>query len=159
MRIRNAALDDIPALVEMGAAMLAESLYSVLSYDRAKLGAVYKEMITANNSTHCFFVADDSQGRLIGFFIGRISEYFFSRNRMASSIVMYVDPEWRGNLVAVKFIHAFRAWALNRDAIELCIGIATGVTVERSDLFLRRLGFELTGGNYSLLLPGADAKA
>lgn len=158
MLIRNATVQDIPALIERGYAIHAETDLSVLSYDPEKLRDTLKQLIESQKGTHCFFVAEDPDGRLIGGFIGCVEEYFFSRNRVAHSILLYVDPKWRGSPAAVKFIHAFRRWALNRNAVEMCIGVATGVTIGRTDRFLKRLGFKMTGGNYAMVLQKGQGK-
>ena len=96
--------------------------------------------------------AEDSERHIFGSFIGCVEEYFFSSSLVAHSILLYVDPKWRGSPAAVKFIHAFRKWALNRDVAQICIGVATGVTIGRTDRFLKRLGFKMTGGNYALVV-------
>lgn len=152
MLIRKATLKDIPALIELGRTIHAESELSILSYDSEKLSQTLKDLVESKRETHCFFVAEDSERRLFGAFIGCVEEYFFSYSLVAHSIVLYVDPKWRGSPAAVKFIHAFRKWALNRDVAQICIGVATGVTIGRTDRFLKRLGFKMTGGNYALVV-------
>lgn len=157
MLIRNATLEDIPRMIEFGRAIHAESNMSVLSYDELKLRETLTRMLTDAKGTHCCFVAEDQERQLIGGFIGCVQEYFFSRSLVAHSILVYVDPRWRGSPAAMKFIHAFRRWALNRKAVQLTIGVASGVTVGRTDRFLKRLGFELTGGNYTIALNKAES--
>ena len=103
---------------------------------------------------NCAIVARNHEGRLVGYLAGTIEEYFFSRARVASSVFLFVDPRERGGLAAVKLVLAFRRWAQNRDAAELYIGIASGVTTDRTGRFLQRLGMKHTGGNYSQWLAG-----
>jgi hypothetical protein len=71
---------------------------------------------------------------------------------VATSIFLFVDPAERGSFAALKLILAFRAWAKNRQASEMYIGIASGVLMERTGKFLHRLGMRFTGGNYSMWL-------
>ncbi len=149
MLIRNAKLTDIPRLIDLGYAIHAESKFSTLNSRRQR------QMCIRDS---CCFVAEDTDGQLIGVFIGCVEEYFFSRSLMAHSILIYVHPKWRGSSAAVKFIHAFRKWALNRKALELCVGVASGVTIGRTDRFLRRLGFKVTGGNYSMVLEEKEGR-
>ncbi|MDD4855789.1 MAG: hypothetical protein PHU41_08110 [Sulfuricurvum sp.] len=47
---------------------------------------------------------------------------------------------------------AFRKWAENRGAVELSAGVNSGTHIDKTDKFLRRLGFIQTGGNYALAL-------
>lgn len=41
---------------------------------------------------------------------------------------------------------------------EISAGVNSGTDLDRMDSFLRKLGFQLTGGNYSLLMnPGTQS--
>lgn len=157
MLIRNAESKDIGRLVQFGFLIHAESKFSTLSFDPEKVRQTLENIIGSQNGTHCCFIAEDSEEELIGVFIGCVEEYFFSRSLMAHSILIFVHPKWRGSAAALKFIHAFRNWAINRGALELCIGVASGVTIGRTDKFLRRLGFSITGGNYSMVIHDQEA--
>lgn len=55
------------------------------------------------------------------------------------------------------FLMAFRKWAENRGVFELCAGVNSGAHIERTDRFLRRLGFVQTGGNYALRLSASKS--
>jgi hypothetical protein len=56
---------------------------------------------------------------------------------------------------ALKLLTAFKKWAENRGAFEISAGVNSGTDLDRMDRFLRKLGFQHTGGNYSLLMnPG-----
>lgn len=157
MLIRNATSSDIPALVDFGYLIHAESKFSTLDFDPEKVRRTLEGIVESMNTTHCCFVAMSDDEQLIGVFIGCIEEYFFSRSLMAHSILIFVHPKWRGSPAALKFIHAFRKWAENRGALEICIGVASGVTIGRTDRFLRRLGFSVTGGNYSMVIREESA--
>ena len=152
MLIRNATSTDIAPLIRFGYLIHAESKFSTLSFDAEKVQQTLESIIGSKNGTHCCFIAENSEKQLVGVLIGCMEEYFFSRSLMAHSILIYVHPQWRGSSAAVKFIHAFRKWAMNRKALEVCIGVASGVTIGRTDRFLKRLGFSVTGGNYSMVI-------
>lgn len=162
MLIRNATSSDIAPLIRFGYLIHAESKFSTLSFDAEKVQQTLESITGSKNGTHCCFIAENSEKELIGVFIGCMEEYFFSRSLMAHSILIYVHPKWRGSSAAVKFIHAFRKWAMNREALEVCIGVASGVTIGRTDRFLKRLGFSVTGGNYSMVIrdqQGSERRA
>jgi hypothetical protein len=152
MRIRNATSTDISPLIQFGYLIHAESKFSTLDFDPDKVRKTLESIVGSMKGTHCCFIAENTERQLIGVFIGCVEEYFFSQNLMAHSILIYVHPKWRGSSAAVKFIHAFRKWAMNRQALEMCIGVASGVTIGRTDRFLKRLGFAVTGGNYSMVI-------
>lgn len=52
----------------------------------------------------------------------------------------------------LRLMSAFRTWAENRGAVELSAGVNSGAHIDKTDKFLRRLGFVQTGGNYALAL-------
>jgi len=152
MQIRNAASTDITPLIQFGYLIHAESKFSTLDFDPEKVRKTLESIVESKSGTHCCFIAENAEKQLIGVFIGCVEEYFFSKSLMAHSVLIYVHPKWRGSSAAVKFIHAFRQWAMNREALEVCIGVASGVTIGRTDRFLKRLGFSVTGGNYSMVI-------
>ena len=157
MKVRFATVDDLPALIDLGRRIHAESRFRGFSYDPSKLLQTGQRVLNSTTGTHCCFVAEASTGKLAGVFVGCVEEYFFSRDRIANSILIFVDPAYRGGAAALKLIHAFRTWALNRQAIEVSISIASGVTIDRTDRFLKRIGLKLTGGNYALSLASQSS--
>jgi hypothetical protein len=77
---------------------------------------------------------------------------------VVASVIHYdVLPEKRMGGAGLRLLTAFRGWAENRSVFELSVGINSGTDIERMDKFLKRLGFRLTGGNYSLM-RGVPAK-
>jgi len=154
MKIGSLSASDIEEVVVLARSNWTESRFHWLTLDETKLRAGLKKMVEAPASTNCALVARNGEGRLVGYMAGTIDEYFFCRERVASSVFLFVDPKERGGLAAMKLILAFRQWALNREAAELYIGVAGGVAIERTGRFLQRIGLQLTGGNYSLWLKG-----
>jgi GNAT superfamily N-acetyltransferase len=157
MKISPLSASDIEEMVRLGKLNWSESRFGRLPFDEARIRANLQRMAETPASANCALVARNAVDRLVGYLIGTIEEYFFCRERVATSVFLFVDPTDRGGLAAVKLILAFRQWALNRGAVELYIGIAGGVLVERTGRFLQRLGMRHTGGNYSLWLAGPSA--
>ncbi len=152
MKIRYATQADIPAMLEIGRSIHAESRFSAMAYDveklRTELG--YLLQLQEKNGSHCFLVAVNQQGKIVGGFIGALETYFFTRAVSANSILIWVSPAARGSSAAVRMIDVFRRWAIKNRAMEVCLLVASGVTINRTDRFFRKLGFVQTGGNYSL---------
>lgn len=159
MKIAALSVNDIDEAIRLARRSWAESHFARLPFDEAKLRANLAAMIARPQSYNCALLARREDGVLAGYLAGTVEEYFFSRERVATVAFLFVDPPQRGGLAAVKLILAFRRWALNRGAAELRVGVASGVAVERTGGFLRRLGFTPTGGNYSQWLMGAAAGA
>jgi hypothetical protein len=153
MNISPPILGDVIPLVELGRSCHFESRFSRLPYDAERVSQRFMHMIEQPLSTTFFVAAKHASGSVHGLMIGSVDEYFFCRERVASSIFLLVHPEHRGGLAAIKMVLAFRAWAHARAAAEVYIGVASGVQMQRTGRFLSKLGLQLSGGNYSAWLP------
>lgn len=160
MKIRFATLDDVPAFVELGRDFHALTRFAAYDYNPARVARQLQAAIETGqnrNNTHCFFVAEDSQGQAIGGLIGCVEQHFFSEQLVASIIHYDVLPEKRMGGAGLRLLTAFRKWAENRGAVELSAGVNSGIELDKMDRFLRKLGFRQTGGNYSLPLTAKSA--
>lgn len=152
MTIRPAKLEDVGALVELARLNVEESRFKKLKFDETRVRYKVSQMIKKLQSSNFFAVACKADGSLIGYQIGFIEEYFFCDETVAASVFLFVHPNERGGLAAPKLVLAFKAWAKQRGAAELYIGIAGDVSIEKSGRFLQKMGLSLTGGNYSAWL-------
>lgn len=152
MKVRFATLNDVPAFVEMGRHFHAMTRFRAYDYNAERVAQNLNAVIGNPRGTHCFFVAEDSTGTAAGGLIGCVERHFFS-DRLVASVIHYdVLPEKRMGGAGLKLLTAFKKWAENRGAFEINAGVNSGTDLEKMDSFLRRLGFKLTGGNYSLML-------
>jgi len=155
MKIRFATIEDVPGFVEMSRKFHAMTRFAAYNYSAERVAQQLRATIETGqnrNGTHCFFVAEDSQGEPIGGLIGCVEKHFFSEQLVASVIHYDVLPEKRMGGAGLRLLMAFRKWAENRGAFELNAGVNSGTDLDRMDRFLRKLGFQQTGGNYSLAL-------
>ena len=110
----------------------------------------------ARNPGHYAFFLAELDGKPVGMLSGCVANYAFYDSVAAQTVAFYVRPDYLGSLVggriATKLLHAFRSWATTRGAVALIVNGTGGVRMARTDRFLRRLGFEQTGGNYELVL-------
>lgn len=154
MQIRFARLEDVPRLVEMGRRYHQLTRVRAFDYNGQKVAQTLAAVIQHKTGTHCFFVAQRDDGSLVGGLIGCIEAHIFSDQPVATLVHYDVDPESRMSGAGYRLLLAFKKWAENRKAVEIIAGVNSGVDLQRMDRFLRRLGFDLTGGNYSLRIGG-----
>lgn len=162
MKIRFATVTDIPACVEIGRRMHGMTRFSQYDYNAARVSKnLWAVIETGQNGkgTHCFFVAEDQTGKIIGALIACIERHFFSDLSVASVIHYDVLPERRMSGAGLRLLTAFHKWAENRDVFELSVGVNSGVEIGKMDRFLKRLGFRPTGGNYSMCMAKTEDKA
>lgn len=141
--VRYARMSDVPALVELGRRMHAESPRFVrLAFDPQRLAGVATNLIPNKD---CCILVGDNDGPLIGMFVGFVMQHFFSTASYASDMALYVTPEERGGSLAVRFLRRFESWSRDKGAAELVPGISTEVEVERTARLYERLGYKRSG--------------
>jgi L-amino acid N-acyltransferase YncA len=155
MKIRFGTLDDVPAFVELARTFQARTRFKDYTFNSERVSANLRAAIENPRGTHCFFVAEDAAGKPVGCLIGCAERHFFSDQIVASVIQYNILPEKRMGGAGLKLLTAFKKWAESRGAYELAVGINSGTDLKQMDSFLRKLGFELTGGNYSMMLGGS----
>jgi len=152
MNIRFATINDIPVFVELGKHVHKTTRFKQYGYNEEKMAKQLRAIIDDVKGTHCFFVAENDNKEPVGWLLGCIESHLFSEHAIASVINYGVVPGKRTSGAGLRLLTAFRKWAENRGAVELSAGVNSGVDLDKMDTFLRKLGFELTGGNYSLAL-------
>jgi RimJ/RimL family protein N-acetyltransferase len=145
--IRIANEKDIPVLVEMGAAMHAESpRYRDKSFDPAMLAEFLRILITGED--FCVFIAERG-GDPAGMIGGSVALFFFSsKDRYASDMGFYVKPEFRGGSTVLKLVEAYEEWAVNKGVLPE--DITLGVSCENKKLgeLLGKIGYTQSGELY-----------
>lgn len=150
MKLRIADERDILSMVELGRLAHSESRYAHMAYAPAKLQKNLEGLLKLQHQgTHCVLLAEQA-GQIMGGLVGALEEPFFTEAKSASTILIWVNPAHRGGRAALKLIHAFKNWAVRAQATEICVVVASGVRIGKTDRFLTRLGFRQTGGNYAM---------
>lgn len=143
MLIRNFTLDDVPAMIELGKQMHEESSFAGLQYDEQKLydmGIVY----IANPEIYFAKVAE-KDGVIYAMYVGYISEYYFSKDLAGFDQLLFVAPEKRGGIAAMRLIKEFEEWAYSNGAKEVRPACSTGVQSEKTRQLYEALGYETVG--------------
>lgn len=138
--IREATVEDIPRLLELGEQMHDESRFARLQFAPEKVEALLRVMLY-DREQYCAFVAQHSD-RVIGGLLGLCVERYFSHARVAQDLAIFIEPGKRGGVAAIGLIRAFRKWARERDAIDLEIAVNTGVQPLRTGRLLQACGME-----------------
>lgn len=149
MKIRFATLDDVPAILDLGEMMVAESRFEPYGLDRPKTAKVFVSMI--KQATHSvILLAERDDGTLVGMLGGYVVDFFFCNAVVAQDRFYFVKPEARGSSAALKLLVAFRRWAEQRKVRELNINMSVAVDMQRFNKMMGKLGFRCCGSNFSL---------
>jgi GNAT superfamily N-acetyltransferase len=143
MLIRDFTLSDVPEMIELGRKMQEESSFDGLDYDFDKLMALGETYI-ANPEVYYAKVVTHN-GVIYAMYVGYISEYYFSKDLAAFDLLLFVHPDKRGGLAAVRLIKDFEQWAYENNAKEIRPACSTGVKSEMTRQLYESLGYETVG--------------
>lgn len=138
--IRKGNCTDIPAIISMARDMHAESpRYRTLGFDAEKINALALGLIL-NPEAGGVLVAEQN-GYLVGMLAFYVSEFFFGGDLLASDLVMYVRPQFRGGSIFPRLVVAFEKWADEFGVKEKQLGVSAGIDSERVVDVLKRMGY------------------
>lgn len=140
--IRPANLLDIPRMVQLGAAMHAESRFASLSWDADKVAELIAGLIDHRQGLALVAVRE---GQVIGGFLGACEAHFFSSDKFACDLALFVEPGKRGGVAAARLLKAFVTWAQKQGASMIQSGITTGVDLDKSTKLYQACGFAHVG--------------
>lgn len=139
--LRAATHDDLLRLVELGAAMHAESpTYSRLRFSASKLAATIERAIDTGFAMVC-----EVEGVVVGGMLGMVVPHWCSDDLVACDLALFMAPEHRGGMAAVRLLNAYRVWAERSGAVLKQIGATTGVNNEAAAQLFERLGWVRSG--------------
>lgn len=144
--IRQASKEDIPRLLEIGESLHSQTSFAVMSYNKDKAKAMLEALIDNDQ----FFMVAEVRGELVGAMAGYVSQPWYSDDFIAHDMTLYILPEHKGSILAVKLIEKFTQWALSRAVKQIRPGVETGCVGEAADKLYRLLGYQYVGGNYLL---------
>jgi GNAT superfamily N-acetyltransferase len=139
--IRPATRDDLDLLLEIAEAMHHESpRYVKLIFSHEKMLQLFLNLIYLDN--YLMLVAERDDGTVIGGIGGMVTEPFFSTDKVANEIGLFLLPEYRGGTTAARLVKAYVAWAHELGAKLIQLGISTGIYMDKTAALYRALGLQ-----------------
>lgn len=125
--------------IRLAEGFLSEGLFRDCSFNPEKFAAV----IAHPSVFYAFYKGADDGYQ--GFFIGTLTDQFFGDDLIGIDMGVYIEPEHRGKMGAVRLIQAFESWAKENGAKEIYLSQTSGVNIDKTSAFYERLGYELSG--------------
>jgi len=143
--VRNPSLDDYGDINTLGRWFQENSNFKSCGWSDGKAYGFVKSSISPSSDT--FMLVAEEDGELIGFFLGNVVEYFFSDEKIAQELVVVFKPEHRKKIspLLIEMLTQFESWAEDRDAIEISMGIFSGIAGKGYHKFLESRGYKQSG--------------
>lgn len=145
LTVRPPVQQDIPSIVSMAKSFQENSLFKNCGFDESKVKNI---ILRCMEPTSPYFMVVGLQGdKVMGAFCGSVTEYFFSKERIATDLAIYVNPEDRR--FSYKFLNKavqdFENWAKEWGAKEVCIAPASGAYSPAFEKYLEKKNFKKVG--------------
>ena len=150
--------EDFDLLRPLSLAFHNESRYSHIPYSFEKRDKLFQKALT-HPKQYVLFIAE-FKNKPVGFLFCATSEYIVGSDILITTIYsFYVSPEVRNGLIGGKaFIGLLKNvvdWSAKRNASEIQIHVTSGINIKRTDVLMKKSGFRLIGGNYSIPLSSS----
>lgn len=141
--IRPATPHDLPALLDLGEQMHAESpRFSRLAFSRDRLHQTLSGLLS---SPAGFLWVAESEGQVIGGMAGFIAQHWASEDKVSTDLALFIDERMRGGMSTARLVNEYKRWAWKHGAHIVQVGITTGVQTEQTARLYERLGFARCG--------------
>lgn len=137
MLIRQAKQTDIDTITVLANKMVQDTVFTNIKRDRIE------KILSV--PTAVGFVAESEE--VIGFICGALHQQFFTQQKFASDMALYVEPKYRGGSAAFRLVKAFENWAKEKGASHIWLGQSVGQNMDDTAKFYLRLGYSMAGVN------------
>jgi GNAT superfamily N-acetyltransferase len=140
MDMRLASLKDADAVMALALRFFAASPYHDKTVDISKVETVISTLLSNDDAIVLLLVNKD--GKPVGMLAGFLSEMIFSRDKVASEAIWWVDPEYRQSKMSFKMMEAFEWWANKRGCKHTHMSLLADETGDRLSKFYERRGYK-----------------
>ena len=151
MILRNADLQDLPTLLTLSYQMFSQTPMSRhCKFSPEQMASTLISLI--QSSTGSVLVTENS-GEIIGLALVTIEQSYFSSQRVAKELGVYVHPDHRVSGAGLALLRHFKQWSLAKQADLIEVGnIANIIDSDRYEKVLSRLGLKHSGNIYEMRL-------
>lgn len=148
MQVRPATKDDFIEMIKLAVLMHSESpVYNKLPMNLLKLQTLGMASIDRPDEYLLLVVIEEE--KVIGMLGAVAVEEFFGPAITTCDLFLYVHPDHRGGLKALRLIKKYEKWAQSLDAIRINLGVTTGIFVEETGKLFEAAGFNQSGHQYT----------
>ena len=142
MIISRLSPEDVDTCIGLGWLMHKESALSSITFDVAKMKTIANACLS-NPDWTCYVAKHNEM--TIGMMVGFVGQYWFSTERYAMDLALYVHPDHRGSSAAFRLLKEFTIWASQQNVKQIRCGETTRVNPQATAKLYKKMGFEVGG--------------
>lgn len=151
MTVRLATFEDIPALVQVGLSFHERTPYKHIKVDRQ---SITKNFAWAISSAQGIVIVEEKGDQVVGFLLGCIQEFWWSRQRLATDLAFVFENGWN----SIRMTKMFIEWARRQPRVaEVTMAVSSGLDPQRMAAIYRRAGMQCMGGLYTSFTAMGDS--
>jgi len=143
-------LENIRDVIALGQKMHQESAYADMPFDIEMAAQNIFDRIIKSDYGFGLIAYKDTNP--VGLFAGALATHYFGPAFFAHDFAWYVTPKQRGSSIAIRMLKKFEKWAKDKGALEIHLGVTTGVSPDKTAKMFERMGYKYVGKNYTLKL-------
>jgi GNAT superfamily N-acetyltransferase len=143
--IRFMEVADVGHCVDLGERFHQSSYWNWIPYSKERTAEFGMQAVADPN--RLALVAEDlSKNEIYGFFIAVASRMYFAENhRCSSEEIMFVSPDKRGGVTALRFMKAWEEWCKDMNVCHMAFNPTSHGQGDRWDGFMKKLGYTKAG--------------
>jgi len=118
--------------------MHKESRFSVYKFNTKKL-------LNLTKNPNCFVALSYKEKEATGAFVGIVNEMWFSDDIAGHDLFVYIKPEYRGGITALRFIKKFEDFCKQKNAKTINLGSSAQIATESARRLYKKLGYNECG--------------
>lgn len=124
--------------LELGNKMHFESRFKEFVFDENK---ILRLLENPNIFCRIAFIDD----KPIGFFLGVIQQMWFSNQKAGYDLGLYIEPEHRGGMTAIRLIKEFEKFCKENNCLDINLGSSADIATNSAKRLFTKLGYKECG--------------
>jgi GNAT superfamily N-acetyltransferase len=141
MHLELATWDHYNAIQDMVLKFAKASPYAATEVDEAKAANMIVDFIERPIDRVLLVAMDGKQP--VGMLAGVISEFILSRERIASELIWWMEPDYRKSRIAFEMIEAYEFWAAKLGCSIITLSTVETEQTDRIQKYYSRKGYHL----------------
>jgi GNAT superfamily N-acetyltransferase len=136
--------EDALKILDLGKEIHAETRFSHTEYSKEAFWKLLNLCSLYPTRYKCIYSKNDL-GEITAFFLGLITEEYFSGKLIAYDLGMFVKKEFRGSSQFIRMLKEFELWAKENGAYKAVLYHSTGIDPDKALTMFPKLGYEHYG--------------